>query len=524
MTTIRSVASRFPLSWLLVPGLLLAMVVAFAITAAEASGDEFGDSADQTGGVDGVLDDVLGPPDGTIVQIGTDGSGGGGSVTVSFDNNVAFDGPGADIRVYVVDALFPATATIEVSADGVTWIAAGDFPDTANIDIDLGALPSPLPFAVAVRVTQLSGELPGFDLDAIEALNELDLEDTLLDAAPDADANPGFTMHTITATLTELGVAVAGVPVSFLVSTGPNTGDGIVGVTDAAGMASFDYTGDGGPGLDAVTAWLDIDGNGAPDTGEPAEVVTKLWNGVTGTIELNDLDGGGVASDDVLEVVVDDKDLDVSPAADTVQVVVTSTSDPTGLTALTLTETGPSTGIFSANVTLAAATNELQAANGDTITASYDDAFDGEGNDPAPVDASLDILASDEEEEEEKVTICHLPGGNPGNQHTITVGAPATDAHLAHGDSLGECDEATAEPTKQEQALEAFCERRSHHARCDELNGDSTESAVDLEGDSESVDAADNGSAKQDQQLKAFCERKPDHKRCDNLVTAGSDD
>jgi hypothetical protein len=38
-----------------------------------------------------------------------------------------------------------------------------------------------------------------------------------------------------------------------------------------------------------------------------------------------------------------------------------------------------------------------------------------------------------------KVTICHVPPGNPGNAHTITVGAPAVPAHLAHGDSLGEC-------------------------------------------------------------------------------------
>lgn len=32
----------------------------------------------------------------------------------------------------------------------------------------------------------------------------------------------------------------------------------------------------------------------------------------------------------------------------------------------------------------------------------------------------------------EKVTLCH-------NGHTITVGAPAVDAHLAHGDTLGAC-------------------------------------------------------------------------------------
>ncbi len=41
-----------------------------------------------------------------------------------------------------------------------------------------------------------------------------------------------------------------------------------------------------------------------------------------------------------------------------------------------------------------------------------------------------------------KVTICHIPPGNPANAHTITVGAPAVDAHLAHGDTLGACVDA----------------------------------------------------------------------------------
>ena len=38
-----------------------------------------------------------------------------------------------------------------------------------------------------------------------------------------------------------------------------------------------------------------------------------------------------------------------------------------------------------------------------------------------------------------KVTLCHIPPGNPDAAHTITVGAPAVDAHLAHGDTLGPC-------------------------------------------------------------------------------------
>ena len=38
-----------------------------------------------------------------------------------------------------------------------------------------------------------------------------------------------------------------------------------------------------------------------------------------------------------------------------------------------------------------------------------------------------------------KVVVCHTPPGNPDNQHTITVGSPAVQAHLKHGDTLGPC-------------------------------------------------------------------------------------
>lgn len=38
-----------------------------------------------------------------------------------------------------------------------------------------------------------------------------------------------------------------------------------------------------------------------------------------------------------------------------------------------------------------------------------------------------------------QVTICHIPGGNPANAHTITVSQAAVATHLAHGDTLGAC-------------------------------------------------------------------------------------
>lgn len=42
-------------------------------------------------------------------------------------------------------------------------------------------------------------------------------------------------------------------------------------------------------------------------------------------------------------------------------------------------------------------------------------------------------------DERDKVTICHIPPGNHDNAHTIRVGSPALEAHLAHGDKPGKC-------------------------------------------------------------------------------------
>ncbi len=38
-----------------------------------------------------------------------------------------------------------------------------------------------------------------------------------------------------------------------------------------------------------------------------------------------------------------------------------------------------------------------------------------------------------------RVTICHIPPGQPDNRHEITVGEPAVAAHIAHGDYIGPC-------------------------------------------------------------------------------------
>ena len=39
-----------------------------------------------------------------------------------------------------------------------------------------------------------------------------------------------------------------------------------------------------------------------------------------------------------------------------------------------------------------------------------------------------------------KVTICHVPPGNPENRHEITISLKALEYHLNHGDYIGDCE------------------------------------------------------------------------------------
>ena len=41
---------------------------------------------------------------------------------------------------------------------------------------------------------------------------------------------------------------------------------------------------------------------------------------------------------------------------------------------------------------------------------------------------------------DKKIAICHFPPGKPNNGQTVIVGIPAAKAHLAHGDTLGACN------------------------------------------------------------------------------------
>jgi hypothetical protein len=52
----------------------------------------------------------------------------------------------------------------------------------------------------------------------------------------------------------------------------------------------------------------------------------------------------------------------------------------------------------------------------------------------------ITLSAMRSENEGPKVTICHIPPGNPENAHSITISINALPAHLAHGDSEGACE------------------------------------------------------------------------------------
>ncbi len=45
--------------------------------------------------------------------------------------------------------------------------------------------------------------------------------------------------------------------------------------------------------------------------------------------------------------------------------------------------------------------------------------------------------------EKDRVTVCHLPPGNPEGRHSLIISKNALAAHLAHGDVLGSCEAQT---------------------------------------------------------------------------------
>lgn len=93
-------------------------------------------------------------------------------------------------------------------------------------------------------------------------------------------------------------------------------------------------------------------------------------------------------------------------------------------------------GVLFATAALLAVGCGVGTDEGDDLTATSEDLSHGKGK-------GRPFLADGGQGG--KVTICHIPPGNPANAHTITVGAPAAWAHVTrHGDSLGPCGDVDA--------------------------------------------------------------------------------
>jgi photosystem II stability/assembly factor-like uncharacterized protein len=117
-------------------------------------------------------DAILGPPDFNADALsGFLSLGVGGSVTAEFVDNLALDGPGADIDI-IGDPANDEQVRVEVSTDGTTYKSFGLVGERVQIDLAAVGLDS----ARFVRITDdgnepLRGVSPGAEVDAIQALN-----------------------------------------------------------------------------------------------------------------------------------------------------------------------------------------------------------------------------------------------------------------------------------------------------------------------------------------------------------------
>lgn len=68
---------------------------------------------------------------------------------------------------------------------------------------------------------------------------------------------------------------------------------------------------------------------------------------------------------------------------------------------------------------------------------------DEKGNDDKGNDKKGNNNQGNDNNENVKITICHIPPGNPNNKRTLTISTSALQAHINHGDVMGSCDESS---------------------------------------------------------------------------------
>ena len=97
----------------------------------------------------------------------------------------------------------------------------------------------------------------------------------------------------------------------------------------------------------------------------------------------------------------------------------------------------------------------------DVDEGDVEDVDEGEVEDEAEDEQETEEeLDEDVDEASGKVTICHIPSGNPSKAHTITIDRAALERHLTHGDFVGECDDDFDKKLKEREAKLAEKEAR----------------------------------------------------------------
>ncbi|MFQ5461077.1 MAG: S8 family serine peptidase [Phycisphaerae bacterium] len=137
--------------------------------------------------------------------------------------------------------------------------------------------------------------------------------------SPTSATGTECTGHTLTADVVQGAspfAPMSGVTVTFDVISGPNVSLSGTGVTDAGGMATFTYPGDGGPGTDTIQASF-IDGS-----------ATQLSNTATMTWSLSALDCNLNATPDECEIGWD-QDCNANGAADLCDLAPVTNFGPT---------------------------------------------------------------------------------------------------------------------------------------------------------------------------------------------------
>jgi hypothetical protein len=107
---------------------------------------------------------ALGPPDGRTVALGT-----GAYVVLRFFRPIP-NAPGPDLRVYEVGP-DGARARLAASEDGVHFVELSDTLVGPTQTVDLDELGIDNAAFIRIRGVDDAGDDPGFDLDAVEALN-----------------------------------------------------------------------------------------------------------------------------------------------------------------------------------------------------------------------------------------------------------------------------------------------------------------------------------------------------------------